>query len=512
MTKYIIAHDLGTSGNKGTLFTPDGELVRTVNHAYGVRIFDSNWAEQNPEDWWKAFCSTNKELLQGIDPSSAAAVSFSGQMMGCLCVDRHGRPLRDAIIWADMRASEEQQEIEQRIDHEEFYHLTGHRISSSYSVEKLMWLKKHEPDVYRNTYKMLNAKDFIVSRLTGKFITDYSDASSTNLFDISTFTWSEKIIEVTGIDPDKLPEAVPSTTIAGEVLGTVSSESGLPAGTQVVIGGGDGMCASVGAGSVAPGNMYNCLGSSSWVSITSEKPIFDTEMRTFNWAHVVPGLIGPCGTMQAAGLSYEWALQTLYTKELQSAGSKKEVLQLAESEIQSSPVLAKSLLFHPYLIGERSPRWNDRAKGSFIGLTSEHARPDMMRSVVEGIAMNLKIIFDILQAGRNITEMSVIGGLANGYSVRKILADVFDIDIVKIDRAEEASSIGAAVTAGVGVGLISDFSEVSKFIKAESREHPDKEASRQYRKAARIFDESYYALERVFDSLRNLSAESAADR
>ena len=171
--KYIIAHDLGTSGNKATLFREDGQMVTSEIFAYGCHYFNANWAEQDPEDWWKAICVTSRNLITKakIDAGEVAALSFSGQMMGCLCVDRDGNPLRPSIIWADQRAQKQAQQIEEQISLRDFYHIAGHRNAASYGLQKLMWVRDNEPEIYARTYKTLNAKDFIVLRLTGKFYT-----------------------------------------------------------------------------------------------------------------------------------------------------------------------------------------------------------------------------------------------------------------------------------------------------------------------------------------------------
>ena len=269
MTKYLIAHDLGTSGNKASLFTTEGQYIGSTISEYGTDYFNANWAEQNPLDWWHAVCETNRLLTRNIDIKDVLAISFSGQMMGCVCVDRQGNVLRKAIIWADMRATKQADQILSKIDKDVFYRTTGHKCSSSYSIEKLMWVRDNEPDIYKNIYKSLNPKDYIVHRLTGKYLTDYSDASGTNAFDLNTFKWSETIFDAAGIDIDKFPEAVPSTYIAGEISEEIAAECGLYPGTKVVMGGGDGMCASVGAGSVSLGKTYNCLGSSSWIATTT---------------------------------------------------------------------------------------------------------------------------------------------------------------------------------------------------------------------------------------------------
>ena len=185
--KYIIAHDLGTSGNKATLFSEEGQLIGSTVYAYGCHYFNDNWAEQSPDDWWKSICDTTRGLIAktGVDKKDIAAVSFSGQMMGCLCVDKNGVPLRPSIIWADQRAQAQQNAIGEKISLYDYYHIVGHRNAASYGLQKLMWVRDNEPDIYRQTYKTLNAKDYIVFKLTGKFMTEPSDASSNACVDLN---------------------------------------------------------------------------------------------------------------------------------------------------------------------------------------------------------------------------------------------------------------------------------------------------------------------------------------
>ena len=189
MEKYLIAHDLGTSGDKATLFTMDGELVKSVTCTYPTNFFNSTWAEQDPEDWWRAVCENNRLLLTDVDKKQVAGMAFSGQMMGCVAVDRDGKALRPAIIWADQRSQKQEKAIREQIEEQEFYRIAGHRISASYSIEKLMWIRDHEPEIYRNTYKMLQPKDYVIRRLTGAFVTDYTDASGTNCLDLNRLEW-----------------------------------------------------------------------------------------------------------------------------------------------------------------------------------------------------------------------------------------------------------------------------------------------------------------------------------
>ena len=504
MEKYLIAHDLGTSGDKATLFSVNGKLIKNVMCAYDTHFFNSTWAEQNPADWWKAFCLANQKLLQDIDKNQVAGIAFSGQMMGCVAVDRQGTALSPAIIWADQRSLEEEQTIRSKIDEWEFYQITGHRISSAYSIEKLMWIKNKEPEIYKNIYKLLQPKDYIVFRLTGQFITDYTDASGTNCMDLRNLRWSEKILEITGIDSEKLTEIHPSTYVAGEISQAISAECGLAKGTPVVLGAGDGLCAAVGAGSVKDGDAFNYLGSSSWVALTSSKPIFDKEMRTYNWAHMVQGKYSPNGTMQAAGNSYQF-IRKILCKDLESkaVSEKISVYELMNQELNQSSLGANGLLYLPYILGERSPRWNPDARGAFIGLKMEHQRKDLIRACIEGIIMNLSIILNVFQQDEiDIKALNVIGGLAKSREIRQIIANVYGLEIRKLNWVDEATSMGAAVAAGVGVGELKDFNDISKFIEVEDVISPQNNCFAEYQKLKEVFNQSYYAL---LDTYKTLS-------
>lgn len=500
--KYILAHDLGTSGNKATLFNEEGKLVTSEVYSYGCHYFNANWAEQEPEDWWKAICVTCRSLIEkaGIDPGDIAVVSFSGQMMGCLCVDKEGRPLRPSIIWADQRAQAQAAAIEEKIPLKDFYRIAGHRNSASYGLQKLMWIRDNEPEVYSKTYKALNAKDFIVLRLTGKWYTEPSDATSNACIDLEKLQWSEKIINASGIDGDKLPEIVPSTTVAGEVTSWAAEQTGLKAGTPVVMGGGDGLCSNVGAGSISPGRTFCCIGSSAWVATTSDKPLFDEQMRTFTWAHIVPGLYSPTGTMQSGGGAYQWLKQRLGKYETAAAaGENKSPYQLLDEEAAKSPPGSNGVIFLPYLLGERAPRWNPNATAAWLGLKMENERSDIFRSVMEGVTMNLNVILESFRRSIPIDEMLIVGGGAKGKVWCQMLADIFNAKIKVPTLLEEATSMGAAVTGGVGVGIFKDFTAIDSMIEINRELTPDNGAVAAYRPVKEAFEVCYEALMPVYE-------------
>jgi len=497
MSKYILAHDLGTSGNKATLFDDEGRMLAAVTEEYGTNIFNSNWAEQNPADWWKAVCISSKKVLENIDPSELSAVAFSGQMMAALCVDKAGRPLRDALIYCDQRSEKQAAQLIDNLGFEEIYKITGHRPSSSYSLTKLMWIKENEPEVYAETHKILQAKDYMNFRLTGRFVTDFNDASGTNAFDISALSWSDEIIEASGVKRSLFPEAVASSTMIGVVTAAAELETGIPAGTPVAAGAGDGGCATIGAGSYKEGQAYCYMGSSSWVSVTSESPLVDPEMKAFTWAHPIEGLYQPCGTMQTAGAAFNW-FSSFLLGDTEAASLKK----LNTYASQAKPG-ADSLFFLPYLLGERSPWWNPDAKGCFIGLDLNTGRSDAARAVIEGIAMNLNESLKIMRQQTAFNSIMFIGGGANGSVLRRIFADVIGMKVEIPRLLSEATSMGAALIGGVGSGLYSGFEMVEKMNPVAQTIINDDSLKDFYIKHEEIFTDLYYNLKSTFSKMKS---------
>ncbi len=500
MSACILAHDLGTTGNKATLFSLDGALIASVTKEYETFYPQNGWVEQNPQDWWEAVVLSTRELLEksGKAPTDVACVCFSAQMMGCLIVDDHGKPLHNMLIWADTRSAEQEAEIIRRVGMERFYRITGHRASASYSAAKLMWLRDHAPEAYRKAYKLLNAKDYILYKMTGCFVTDFSDASSTNLLDLNRLEWSSELLDALEISPQLLPELHASTDIAGGLNKEAAEILGLLQGTPIIIGGGDGSCACVGAGVVKEGSAYNVLGSSSWISMASGKPVYDDAMRTFTWVHLDKNLYTPCGTMQAAGYSYRWFKDALCPNM-----SFDDINELA----QASQPGANGLLFLPYLLGERSPRWDLGARGAYVGLSVSTSRGDMARAVMEGVALNLKIILDILNGACEIDKVTMIGGGAKGALWLQILADVWQKPLACIANPGEATSMGAAVCGGVGIGAFKSFDAVARFTNYVNEIKPSKNNARLYEKLSKAFEMAYHGLREADAALVKIRAE-----
>jgi len=494
--KLILAHDLGTSGDKAVLVGLAEGIVGSSFAPYATRNPIATWAEQDPEDWWNAVCATTHEIVRAhrLSAGDVAGVAFSGQMMGCLPVGHNGRPLRNAIIWADQRAVAEAERLVDRVGLPRVYQITGHRVGPAYSAPKMAWLRRHEPRTFQETHKFLQAKDYVAYRLTDTWATDYSDACGTGLFNLATKEWAAELLAAMGVDPSLLPQAVPSTAVVGEITPEASRATGLASGTPVVIGGGDGVCATAGAGVVEEGSAYVYLGSSAWLATVSQTPLLDPAMRTFTWIHMDPHRYSPNGTMHNAGASLDW-VRGLF-----------EVTDHAafEAEAAACGAGAGGLVFLPYLRGERSPHWNPRARGTFVGLTPGHGRAHLFRAVCEGVALNLRIIRDALEdQGLSISRLRVVGGGAQSRLWRRILADVLARPVELVAHPLEATAVGAAMAGAVGVGLVPDLAEAARCL-ARTVEVESPVSSDIYANLYRVFRQAYDRLVPVFDGLASI--------
>lgn len=498
MNYKIIAHDLGTSGNKASLFSVNGELVRSATIPYAVHYLPGNGTEQAPRDWWDAVCKSTRIIMEGIDKKEVLAISFSAQMQCCLPVDRNGMVLHPGIIWADQRAAAQTERLKAALGDQESYELLGHRLSPSYSIEKLMWLKDVKPDIYQKTYKMLQVKDYVLYRMTGRFVTDYSDASGTNALDLRNLCWSRDVLRAAGISEGIFPQLCSSTDVIGNLTKEAAEQLGLNRQTSVVCGGGDGPCSALGAGCIEENQMFMSFGTSAWIGGTTREVFLDESRILFCFAHVIPGYYMPCGTMQSAGSAYSYIKDTFCRGEIEAAKQKNcSVYEIMDRLAGDSPPGAKGLLFLPYLNGERSPRWNPAASGSFLRIHMQHKKEDYIRAVLEGVAMNLDLILKAYRRYLPVEQMILIGGGAKGRELTRILSDVLQVSLIRSNHVEEATSMAAAVIGGIGVGVYRDFSAIKNFIQFQQPVEPDGKLAKMYDDMKVLFDKAYYALESI---------------
>jgi xylulokinase len=494
----IVSHDLGTTGDKATLVSNDGVLMASVTVRYDVDFGTDGRAQQDPHEWWRAMCEAGRLLLErtGTPAAFVDAVSFSGQMMGVVPVDGRGEIVRPAMIWADTRSRAQCATLVERVGMERGYAITGHRLNPTYSLSKLMWVRDNEPEAFARISTTLQAKDYLAYRLTGVQATDRSDASSTNAYDQRAGTWSDELIAAAELDRALFPEIVESTTVIGTVRSEVAAETGLAAGTPVVMGGGDGPMAALGAGIIdADSGAYAYLGSSSWVSVSADAPLHDPLMRSMTFNHVVPGRFVPTATMQAGGASLQWITEALSPDD----DDRYRDLLTAAATVDAA---AEGLYFLPHLLGERSPYWNPNARAAFVGLHMHHGRGHLTRAVLEGVAFNLHTgLRAFAENGVALTRIDAIGGAANAGLLLDIFADTWGVPVTVRNLVDEAGAVGAAVVAGVGVGVFDGFDATLRFSdRADSR---TPEPARHAASAAHYaeFVDAYARLEPWFDAV-----------
>ena len=495
MTRLIVAHDLGTSGDKASLHDAHGRLLASHTAHYPVDFGAGGKAEQSPTDWWNGVCEATRALLAdtGTDPAEVACVVMSGQMMGAVLVDADDEAVRPAVIWADTRAQAETRALAEAVGFERGYDLLGHRLDPTCSLPKMMWLREHEPEAWSKTTCVLQAKDYVTLRLTGRRGIDPSDASGTNAYDQRAGDWSDEMLAVAGIERALLPEILPSASVAGGLTKEAAKASGLREGTPVVVGGADGCTSPLGLGLVgADSGAVLTLGTSAWISMAADEPVRDPLMRIITFDHVVPGHYIPLGAMQSAGASLAWFASTIGVE------GRDGLARLVE-EAAGTDAASAGLFFLPYLLGERAPIWDVHARGTFIGIGHSHGPAQLARAVLEGVAFSLYGIFEAMsQMVRPIDAIDAVGGGAKGDAWLQIMADTWGVPVRRRTIVDEANSLGAAVIGGVAVGLMDEWATARELSEIEAIFEPDDARHEQALAGYARFTDAYARLREWF--------------
>lgn len=508
MSSFILAHDIGTTGNKAVLFDENGQLKGSVYHPYQTYYLHPTWVEQRPDDWWKAVCITTRQLLEKlkVSPGDIVCLTFSGQMMGGVPVDKNGESLREyVLIWADSRSKKQAKDIIDRVGGwQRFFEITGGgQIPETYTISKILWYKENEPEIYRRAYNFLHAKDFIICRLTGKFTNDYTDASNSGYLDMRKRDYSDEILEVAGISRDKLAHLHESIDVVGYIKEKAAKEIGLKSGTPVVEGSGDVPAATLGAGVSREGIGYVYVGSANWTGVYAKEPIFDSRTRIVNLCHVIPKVYSPHHTAYAGGITQQWFKDSFCEMEASAAEQiGLNVYSIMNLKVEKVPAGAENLIFLPYMRGGGAPYHNPNARGAFIGLTLPCRKEHLLRAVLEGVAFNFRIMIENFEKVHiKIKEFRAIGGGALNRLWMQIYADVLGTKILCPALSQEANSLGAAVAGGIGIKMFSDFSIMDKLIQISSEYEPRSENHGKYNELYPVFKNAYERLLPVFDQL-----------
>jgi xylulokinase len=500
---YFLGIDLGTSSVKIILMDDGGKVVSSVSKEYPVYYPEPGWAEQNPEDWWNATKDGIKEIIakSGVKSDDIKGVGLSGQMHGLVLLDRDNNVITPAILWCDQRTQEECDYITVKIGKEGLLKYTGNKALTGFTAPKILWVRKHLPDVYERIAHILLPKDYIRFKLTGEYATEVSDASGTLLFDVSNRRWSKEMIDIFEIPEKALPKCYESTDVTGHVTKEASDLTGLEEGTIVVGGGGDQASGAVGTGTVKSGIVSVALGTSGVIFASQDKYAADEELRLHSFCHA-NGKWHVMGVMLSAASCLKWWVDNVnnYSSEAMTFDG---LLEEAEKAHPGSD----GLVFLPYLMGERTPYSDPYAKGSFVGLSITHNRGHMTRSILEGVAFGLRDSLELIKdLNIPVNEVRVSGGGAKSKLWRQILADIFNVRIDMIN-ATEGPSYGAAIMASVGYGLFEDVDEAcSKLIKVTDSVYPIQENVERYNKLYPIYVSLYSKLKGAFEEIGKLNS------
>jgi len=501
MSAVYLGIDIGTSACKALLMGPEGEVVDTETVGYPVHAPREGWSEQAPEDWISG-AATAVQALVARTSRQPRCIGLSGQMHGMTALDADHTVLRPAILWNDQRTGAECAEITERAGGlDALLGLTGNRMLPGFTGGKILWMRRHEPDLFDKTRIILNPKDYLRFRLTGEFATEVSDASGTGLFDVVGRRWSADLLDRIGLDRALLPDCHESDVVSAKVSSTGATLFGLDPGIPVVGGGGDAVIQTLGAGVVEEGVLQTTIGTAGIAASALNRPIANPEGRLQVFCNVAPELWHCMGVSLNAGDAFVW-LRDL----LSENGPALDFDNLTEAA-EDAGIGAGGLLFLPYLMGERCPWPDPAARGAFIGLRRHHGGAHMARAVLEGVVYALRDMAALMgQAGLARTRVvHASGGGASSALWNQMLADVFDAEVVTTSSAAEGAAFGAAMLAAVGMGDWPGLAEAVRVCGVEQRWRPDPARHEAYAALFELYQGLYPALRPVNDRLRDFS-------
>jgi xylulokinase len=501
--------DIGTSGTKTLAIDERGTVLASASSEYPCEFPHPGWSEQAPELWWQATIATVRDVLAKahLKPADVAGVGLSGQMHGSVFLDENGEVIRPALLWNDQRTAAECAEIEQRAGgREALIRMVANPALTGFTAPKLLWLRNHEPQNWDRVRQVLLPKDYIRYRLSGTYATEVSDASGTLLLDVAHRRWSTELLSKLDIDPVYLPACFESPEVSASVSPIGSEATGLARGTPIVGGGGDQPAGAVGNGIVRTGAVSATMGTSGVVFAHTDEPGFDPLGRLQRGCHAVPGAWHVMGVVLAAGGSFQWFRNQMGQAEVEAAQARgiDPYFLLTDQAAMAGPG-AEGLFFLPYLTGERTPHFDPFAKGAWVGLTVRHARPHLIRAILEGATYAMRDSLELIrEMGAAITQIRVSGGGARNPLWRQIQADIYGQEVCTIN-ASEGPAFGVALLAHVGTGgfaSVPEACDATIHVVERTGTHP--EINLFYNRAYEIYRQLYLDLRGSFRRISEL--------
>ncbi|MCK9480054.1 MAG: xylulokinase [Firmicutes bacterium] len=496
---YLLGIDIGTSGTKSVLFDELGNSVASDTQEYPLYQPQIGWAEQDPEDWWRAVYTSISNLIAKTGVKDIAAVGLSGQMHGLVLLDKNDIVLRNAIIWCDGRTQKECDEITSIIGAERLIEITANPALTGFTASKIRWVQNNEPEIYEKVAKIMLPKDYIRYKLTGEFATEVSDASGMQLMNIAERNWSDVVLQKLEIDKGLLGKMYESQEVTGMVSESASKLTSLKAGTAVVGGAGDQAASALGNGIVKDGIVSSTIGTSGVVFASQNDISIDKLGRVHTFCHAVPNMWHVMGVTQGAGLSLKWFRDNFCNDEVNVAhymGIDPYILmdKIAE-KVQPQ---CEGVIYLPYLMGERTPHLDPYAKGVFFGLSARHTRAHLLRAVMEGVVFSLKDCFEIIKnMNIGVDQIRASGGGGKSKLWRQMQADILQTDVVTTNSTE-GGALGVAILAGVGVRLFDSVEQACEnLIKINETQKPTENT----------YDANYSKYKKLYPALKGLFKE-----
>lgn len=504
---FVAALDLGTTGCRTYIFDLDGTIIAGDYQEWQSFYPFPSYVEQDANVWWESIKKTIERAIKksGVDKTEIVSLSVTNQRETIVPVDKEGKPLYNALVWQDRRTTDQVDYIRKKIGANKIYETTGLIIDPYFSATKILWFKDKKPEIYNKTCKFLLVSDFIIHKLTGKFCTDYSNASRTMLFDITKFNYSDAIASELEIDLDKMPDTMESGVEIGEII---TDEILFDKKTLVISGAGDQQSAALGVGVVSPGDIKCTTGTGSFILAYLDRPKFDPEKRVLCSCHAIPGAWVQEASIFTSGAVLRWFRDQIGYKECIEAHEGQDPYDLITTEAEKSTIGARGLLLIPHFIGSGAPNWNPIAKGIIMGLSLGHERRDLYRSVLEGVAFEIKKNIDVFKdLGIEPKELMLTGGGSRSDFWNQIYADVLGITCVR-NVIEESTSLGAAILAASGAGIFPDISKAAENLcKVDKKWIPNDNNTKFYDKMSKFAFEVYKLLNdnKIYKKFNDLS-------
>jgi xylulokinase len=489
----LLGIDVGTGGTRAVIISETGKVLASATHEHAAFASPQvGWAEQDPHDWWRAAGGAIKEALQktGLTGEDISCIGLAGQMHGAVLLDENNQVLRPALIWCDQRTQAQCDWLNETIGAQRIIELTCNPALTNFTLTKLLWVREHEPAIWERFRRVLLPKDYVRLRLTGEQAIDMADASGTLMLDVAHRRWSDAMMSAAGLPMSCLPRLFESPEVCARISADGAAATGLKTGTPVVAGAGDQAGGAVGMGIVRPGSVSATIGTSGVVFAATDHPAMDAHGRVHTFCHAIPRQWHVMGVTQAAGLSLRWF------RDLLGSGVSYDELTGEASKVPSG---SAGVLWAPYLMGERTPHLDPKARGALVGLTASHTRGHVVRAILEGVAFSLKDTFTLFEGMQvPVTSIRLGGGGARSELWRQIQADVYGHE-VEIVEAEEGAAYGAALLAGVGAKHWNSVDEAcAATVHVAQRVCRDRRSAETLKKQYLLYRELYVALKPLF--------------